>query len=138
MFAAPGEGMVEFGRSDRALLCARIAPTLMPSGGGQLRNSSDEFGPDALNGRQASWCACNGVVLGETVGIAILDHPGNPWHPSPWLVRDDGLMSPSPFAWQGYTLRPERPLALRYRVLVHSGYVEAGWVQARLADWLRE
>jgi hypothetical protein len=136
-FSAAGDA-VELGRTESALLCTRVAPNLLPSGGGQLRSSTDEFGPEAVHSRQAMWCACTGVVQGETVGMAILEHPGNPWSPSPWVAREDGLISPSPFGWRSLTLEPERPLVLRYRIVVHSGYVEAGWVRARLADWLRE
>ncbi len=130
-----GESSVTLGRSAFGLLCARIAAPLLPDAGGQVRNSNDEFGPDAINGRQAAWCACNGVVDGETVGVAILDHPTNPWHPSPWVCTEGGLLSPSPFPWRTHELTLQAPLRLRYRLVVHSGYVEAGWVHQRLRDW---
>jgi hypothetical protein len=32
-------------------------------------------------------------------GIALLDHPGNPWSPCKWFTRDYGFISPSPFNW---------------------------------------
>ena len=129
---------IELGQSDDALLCTRVASSLLPSGGGQLRNSRDDFGSTDVHGRQASWCACNGVVNGETVGLAILDHPNNPWHPPPWVVSENGLISPSPYAWRKESLSPGSVLALRCRIVVHSGYVEAGWIQARMTEWLRE
>jgi Methane oxygenase PmoA len=137
-FTAQAANGVTFGQSADSLLIACIATPLLASGGGQQRNSNDEFGPAAMHGRQARWCACNGVVRGETVGFAFLDHPGNPWHPSPWLCREDGVMSPSPFPWRQHKLEHGRSLALRYRIVVHFGYVEAGWIQERMADWLRE
>jgi hypothetical protein len=71
------------------------------------------------------------------VGFALLEHPDNPWYPSPWLCREDGLLSPSPFAWRKLDLEPGAVLTLQYRLIVHSGYVEAGWVRERQADWLR-
>lgn len=134
---APAGKSVEFGRTDEALLCLRVAPALCPAGGGQMRSSEDQFGPEAIHGRQAAWCACNGVVAAETVGLAFLDHPENPWHPAPWVCREDGLISPSPFPWRAFELEPGRTLTLKYRILVHSGYVEAGWVHARLRDWVQ-
>ena len=137
LMSPPGAAVV-FGQDETGLLQARIAGPLLPSGGGQMRNSSDEFGPDGIDGRQAAWCACNGVVLGETVGLALLDHPGNPWHPPRWVCRADGVLSPSPFLAGDFQIDPGRALELRYRVVVHSGYVEAGWIRERLADWLRE
>ena len=126
------------GRSNSGLLSICIATSLLPDAGGQMRNSIDDFGPAAMNGRQASWCAANGVVDGETVGIAILDHPENPWHPSPWVCTDDGLLSPCPFPWRTFELKRDAPLRVKYRVVVHTGYVEAGWVHQRLRDWVNE
>ena len=119
---------VALGRSGQGPLSVRVAAPLLPDGGGQLRNSNDEFGPEEIHGRQAAWCACNGVVDGETVGMAILDHPDNPWHPTPWVCTNDGLLSPSPFPWRSHTFAPRELLSLRYRIVLHSGYVEAGWV----------
>jgi len=138
VLATASTELVTLGRSRYGLLALRIAAPLMPDSGGQLRNSNDDFGPAEINGRQAAWCACNGVVEGETVGLAILDHPDNPWHPSPWVCTEEGLLSPSPFPWRSHELRAEAPLRLQYRIVVHSSYVEAGWVHARLADWNRE
>jgi hypothetical protein len=129
---------VTLGQTEDTLLCVRIAAPLTPSGGGQLRNSNDDFGPGEIHGRQAAWCACNGVVQGETVGLAFLEHPNNPWYPSPWICREDGTLSPSVFGWRTEELAPAATLRLRYRLVIHSGYVEAGWVRARLVDWLRE
>ena len=135
---ASADGPLDLGITESSLVCCRVAPSLMPSGGGQLRNSSDDFGPQDLHGRPASWVACTGVVQGETVGMAFLEHPDNPWYPSPWIVQEDGRLSPSPFAWRSQTLPAGRSLALRYRILVQTGYVEAGWIRARMVDWLRE
>ncbi|MDD2599917.1 MAG: PmoA family protein [Kiritimatiellae bacterium] len=33
---------------------------------------------------------------GAFKGLAILQHPENPWYPSPWFTRDYGLLSPTP------------------------------------------
>jgi hypothetical protein len=137
LLKAVSDNAVTLGQTEESLLCACVAPQLLPSGGGQLRNSNDEFGCDEIHGRLASWCACNGVVAGDTVGFALLDHPDNPWYPSPWNCRGDGILSPSPFAWRAVELPPGAALDLKYRLVIHCGYVEAGWVRARLADWVR-
>ena len=54
-----------------------------------------------------------------------MQHPSNPWYPSPWFTRDYGFMSPTPMYWpeNGKNFHEERNKApnLRYRVLVHSG-----------------
>jgi hypothetical protein len=134
--AAPEDAPVTLGRTATgALLCLRIVSALMPSGGGQLRNSAGDYGPAAMQGRSAAWCAGVGVVQGLTVGFALLDHPHNPWYPSPWSVQDEDTLSPSPFAWRAVEIPPGGALRLRYRLLVHSGYVDAGWADARLAEF---
>ncbi len=58
-------------------------------------------------------------------GLAIFQHPSNPWYPSPWFTRDYGFMSPTPMYWpENGTetfMKKGTILNLRYRVLVHSG-----------------
>jgi hypothetical protein len=132
---APDDSPVTLGRTPEALLILRVASALCPAGGGQLRNSVGDYGPAAMQGRSAAWCAGVGVVQGATVGFALLDHPDNPWHPSPWHVQEDGTLSPSPFAWRAVELPAGGALLLRYRLHVYSGYVDAGWADARLAEF---
>jgi hypothetical protein len=134
---APEEMPVTLGRTEAALLTVRAAAPLFPAGGGQLRSSAGDYGVEAVHGRSAAWCACVGVVRGETVGFAFLDHPANPWHPPPWVAREDGTLSPSPFAWRSLELPPRGALALRYRLLVHRGYVDQGWASERLAQFAK-
>lgn len=134
---------VTFAPSEEGLLCLRVASGLFDSGteligGGQIRNNWGEYGMTALHGRQAKWCAGAGVIRGETIGFAFLEHPHNPFFPSPWIARADGLVSPSPFGWRSLTLAPGDSLDLRYRILIHMGYVNQGWADERLQDFARE
>jgi hypothetical protein len=132
---APEDTSVTLGRTEQAFLCVRATATLCPIGGGQIRNSTGEYGVQAIHGRKAAWCSCVGVVQGETVGFVLMDHPETPWHPTTWIVRTDGLISPSPFAWHEAILAPDRSIAFRYRLLTHRGYVDQGWVEARMAEF---
>lgn len=138
LFSPPEGKSVTFGRTDESLLMVRAASALRPAGGGQIRNSTGDYGAESLHGRAAAWCACVGVVQAETVGFTLLDHPANPWHPPPWIARDDGTLSPSPFAWRTLELTPGKTLFLRYRLIVHRGYVDQGWADARLAEYAHE
>jgi hypothetical protein len=135
---APVNVPVRFGISQQSFLQMRLAPELRSPGPGQLRNSADEFGAAEMHGAEATYCAATGVVAGETVGVVFLDHPENPAHPPRWVVHEDGVVSPSPFAWQPVTLLPGRILVMRYRILVHRGYVNKGWAEARLAEFARD
>ncbi len=140
---APDNKAVTLGRADDALLCIRAASGLysvepFAMGAGQTRNSLGEYGTTQVEGRAARWCACVGVVNGETCGFAFLEHPANLAFPSPWIARPDGVLSPSPFGWRTKTLAPGEALRLRYRLLTHLGYVNQGWADARLTDYARE
>ena len=48
-------------------------------------------------GKQAAWVDYSGVLDGEQVGIVMMDHPGNPRHPTYWHSRGYGLHSINPF-----------------------------------------
>jgi hypothetical protein len=140
---APDDAPVTFGQTEDSLLCVRAASALysdapLTMGGGQVRNSLGEYGAESLHGRQARWCACVGVVRGETVGFAFLEHPRNDGFPSPWVARPDGVLSPTPFEWRSRTLPTGHSLTLRYRLLVHVGYVNQGWADARQSDFAGE
>jgi hypothetical protein len=56
-------------------------------------------------------------------GIALMDHPDNPWAPCPWFTRDYGHLSPSPFGFLDRPWRLDRgqSIRLRYRVVLHGG-----------------
>ena len=135
---APNDKSVLLGREEKTLLRFRGAPTTLPSGGGQLRNSKGNYGPEEMQGQIAAWCAGVGVVRGETVGWALLDHPSNRWHPPRWTVSPDGLIAPQPFAWSALELEPHDPFQLRYRLYVYQNYIDAGWADARLAEFAEE
>jgi hypothetical protein len=57
---------------------------------------------------------------GKTVGVAVLDHPGNPpsvWHNlAPIAMLNPCIVAPSPV-----TLKAKHGLQLRYRLVVHDG-----------------
>jgi hypothetical protein len=135
---APDQLPVTFGRSANSLVQIRAASGLFAVGTGQVRNSRGDYGPAAIHGRNAAWCACVGVVQGSTVGFALLEHPENPFFPSPWICRPDGVLSPTPFAWREERLPAGRAVQLRYRLHIYSGYVDQGWADARLADYAIE
>ncbi len=64
----------------------------------------------------------------ELSGIAILCHPEHPDFPPPWTLRHYGVLN---VAWPGVeatTLPPKKRVTLRYRLWVHRGDAEAGWV----------
>ena len=127
---------VLFGKTEESFLRLSLASSLRLAGGGQLRNSMGSYRPEEFSGQSARWFSVIGVVEGETVGIVFLDHPGNLWFPTPWNLTSEGILSPTPFSWREHSLKPDETLALKYRILVHRGYVDSGWATDRLNEWV--
>jgi hypothetical protein len=86
-------------------------------------NAESRLGESEVNGRASKWCALNGVVSDEAIGVAIFDHPSNSRHPTQFFAMDDafGFISTS-FAYdEPYTIPAGETLSLKYRVLVYLG-----------------
>jgi hypothetical protein len=71
-------------------------------------------------------------------GIAIMDHPENPWNPCPWLTRDYGHLSPSPFFFleKPWRLGRGESIRLRYRIAVHVGDPQKAKLSQIYKDWI--
>jgi HEAT repeat protein/type 1 glutamine amidotransferase len=105
------------------------------AGGGTAKNT---------HGQKARWMDFSLVdmITGRTAGVAVLDHPRNLRHPSPWHnVMDDnilfGYFSPAPLWNEPYTLPAGKTLTLRYRVLIHPGRADKDRLQREWRHWGR-
>jgi hypothetical protein len=93
----------------------------------------DSHGREAMqiHGRSSRWVDFSGSLpSGKEAGVAILDHPRNLRHPSPWYISMNtkvpfGYFSPAPLFNQPHTLPAGRSLTLRYRVVIHPGRADA-------------
>jgi hypothetical protein len=114
-------------KTNHSLFALRAAPDIIPWGGGTLLNSAGLQGEKATFGKTAAWCGYYGRrqgVPGNVVeGIVLMDHPKNPWAPTPWFTRDYGFISPSPFNFidKPWQLSKGQSVMLRYRVVLHAG-----------------
>jgi hypothetical protein len=82
-------------------------------------------------GTRGNWADFSGTVHGEKVGVAILDYPENPGHPTYWHARGYGLFAANIFGRSAFTskkepdgsmtLKPGEKLRFRYRVVIHPG-----------------
>ena len=119
---------VQVTKTNHSFFSVRAAADVTPGGGGSLVNSEGQSGEKGTYGQAAAWCDFSGRrrdSAGKAVeGVALMDHPGNPWSPCPWFTRDYGFMSPTPFNWfadAGWRLPADQSVTLRYRVVVHAG-----------------
>jgi len=81
-----------------------------------------------------------GVVGGKEAGIAILDHPRNLNHPTPWYVIVGEPMryfSPAVICYKPHTLKAGEAMTLRYRILVHPGRWDADRLKKEQARFAR-
>ncbi len=149
-----GEIPVKFGDTKEGSFGIRVAGTMNvdaatpnarqgvpetdPSWGGHIVNSEGNRDGEAW-AKRAAWVDYYGPVDGETVGIAILNHPSSFRYPTYWHVRTYGLFAANPFGIHDFendsskdgshTLKPGESMTLRYRVLLHKGDEKTGKVQ---------
>jgi hypothetical protein len=90
--------------------------------------SSEGKEGDAVWSTRGKWTLLGGIVNGEPVTLAILDHPSNVGYPTHWHARGYGLFAanplgdsqfnePKPF---NYALEPGASVTFKHRVLILS------------------
>lgn len=129
---------VHIKKTNHSLFSARMAADLSVKCGGTMINAEGETAEKGTFGKNSPWMDCFGKRGENIEGLAILQHPSNPWFPSPWFTRDYGFFSPTPMYWpqQGEEtfLKKGEILLLRYRVLVHGGTT----AEAKIADFFKQ
>lgn len=128
---APAGKAITFGATKEGFFGVRVPPAIVAdkSGKGTIVNSKGQKNADAWS-KQAEWVDYYGDIDGETVGIAILNHPSSFRFPTLWHVRTYGLFAANPFMKEAHTIEPGQSLRLRHRVLLHRGDTE----KARISD----
>lgn len=95
--------------------------------------SSEGIERDDVWGTRGRWLNLSGVIKGEKVSIAILDHPKNVGYPTYWHARGYGLFAANPLGQKAmsggkeelnYRLNPSESLTFNHRIVIYSG-VEA-------------
>ena len=123
-------GPLRFGDTKEGTFAIRVVKALKPPTG-HMVNSDGATGEKAIWGRRADWVDYYGNVAGESVGLAILDHPENLHHPTYWHARKYGLLAANPFGLReflhdrhqdgSYVIPADGSLTLHYRVIIHHG-----------------
>ena len=116
---------VSIKKTNHSLFSVRMASDLSVINGGTIINAEGLKNEKETFGKPSSWMDYYGKRGNTIEGLAIFQHPSNPWYPSPWFTRDYGFMSPTPMYWpeNGAEIFMKKGdiLNLRYRVLVHAG-----------------
>lgn len=129
-------------KTNHSLFSARIDNDLSVRQGGEMINAEGKKGEKGTFGISSPWIDCSGKRATGTEGIAILQHPSNPWYPSPWFTRDYGFISPTPMYWpadgEATKLGKGETLKLRYRVLVHEGDSKKAGIETLFQQYAKE
>ena len=126
-------------QAKHSFFALRVIPELTPLYGGVLMNSEGGAGAEGTYGKPARWCGYHGKTSRDTVeGLAVMDHPQNPWAPCPWFTRDYGHFSPSPFAFikEPWTLAAGKSIRIRYRVALHAGTPKQAGLDDLYRQWI--
>ena len=123
-------GPLRIGDTKEGTFGIRVVKALEPPTG-HMVNSGGATGEKGIWGRRADWVDYYGNVAGESVGLAVLDHPENLRHPAYWHARQYGLLAANPFGLReflhdrhqdgSYVIPADGSLTLRYRVIIHHG-----------------
>ena len=109
------DGDLTFGDTKEGTFALRLAETMRLKAnkentgkpGGHIINSEGQR-DEATWGKRAKWCDYYGPVQGNTLGVAIFDHPRNPRFPTWWHVRDYGLFAANPFGQHDFESLPNK------------------------------
>ena len=112
---------------------------------GKIVNAEGRMTEANTWGKRSAWVDYSGSISGKPMGVAILDHPDNPKHPSYWHVRGYGLFAANVFGEHDFhadesrngsiTLAKGDKLRFRYRVIIHAGGTTDANLQSRFEEW---
>ena len=113
---------VTLGKTPFGMIGIRVAKPLgVRDGGGCIRNCEGAVNEKAIFWKRARWVDYSGAIEDSVLeGVTLLDHPGNPNHPSHFHVRNDGWMGASLTFEAPREIQPAAPLHLRYGLYVHN------------------
>ena len=120
-----------FNDTKEGAFAIRLATGLEEKHAGKMHAAEGNEGEKQVWGKRSPWVDYAGAIGGESLGIAILDHPANPRHPTYWHSRSYGLFAANIFGVRDFEsdkskdgkleLPKGESLRFRYRVIIHSG-----------------
>jgi hypothetical protein len=128
---------VTFGDTKEGAFAIRLADNFTEKKGARMVDADGRATMANIWGKRSNWVDYTAEVEGERLGVAILDHPRNPRHPTYWHARDYGLFALNPFGRNAFDSTQEesnwklpagQKLLFRWNVLIHPGDAETGHV----------
>ena len=125
---------------------ASAVPVLDNDGVTGRYRSSEGLEGDSVWGTRGRWTRLSGVVQGEPVTLAILDHPQNPGFPTYWHARGYGLFAANPLGHKvfsngkeelNFRLAAGASTTFRHRVLILSGAATPEQIETHYRNFTR-
>jgi Methane oxygenase PmoA len=143
------EGDVTFGDEKDGVFGVRVPDSMRVDAkqGGSFVNSDGKVDEPGVWGKPASWVDYHGPVDGETLGIAIMNHPSSYLYPTYWHTRDYGLFAANPFARHAfdanvpkasYQLASGETKKFRFRLVFHKGDEKEGHIAEAFAKYSQQ
>jgi hypothetical protein len=143
----PKEKLI-FGDTKEGTFGIRLASSMAEDRMGTMVNAEGQRTEKNVWGKRSPWVDYFGPVDKQTVGIAIMDHPSNPRHPTYWHSRAYGLFAANPFGVKDFTgdktkdgsmtMEPGKPVTFRYRVVIHPGDEKTANIEAMYKKYAAE
>ena len=119
---------ITIGDTKEGAFAIRLAEEFTEKRGGKITNADGLETMKNIWGKRSNWVNYAAELDGEKIGVAILDHPGNPGFPTRWHARDYGLFSLNPFGQQAFDpsqkenivkLASGQKMSFVWRVVIH-------------------
>lgn len=138
---------ITFGDTKEGTFAMRLNDEMTELKTGKMTNAEGATTMKNIWGKHSTWVDYVGQVGGETVGVAIFDHPSNPKHPTTWHARDYGLFAANIFGEHDFyddktrngsvTLQAGEKMHFRYRVVIHPGDTKAAGIAQLYATFAK-
>lgn len=121
---------VTIGDTKEGAFAIRLADNFTEKRGLKIVDANGRTSMKNVWGKRSNWVDYTADVDGESIGVAMFDHPQNPHFPTYWHARDYGLFSLNPFGQNAFDenmpenktkLAKGEKLTYRWRVLIHPG-----------------
>ena len=121
---------VTLGDTKEGAFAIRLAEAFTERKGMRMTDADGRVTMKAIWGQRSNWVDYTTDLDGEKLGVAMLDHPSNPRHPTYWHARDYGLFALNPFGRSAFDPKQEESqwklpkgekIEFRWSVVVHPG-----------------
>lgn len=129
---------LKVGPTGHGMFSIRVHPDISGNSGGTILNAEGDRGEENTRAKDADWVAYFNERNGASEGLAIVQHPKNPYYPAKWFTRNYGFFSPNPIWKQQRRWKKGDIFSQRFRVIVFGGTPEEAKVKHRAKQFMEK